>query len=119
MLAATAANMQAEFAGERREPALQRADHTGGDARGMPVHAHHRPEGLEPEGMGKPAQQLVAAVVMDDGLAHHRAQPRHPLGQPRRDPPAVQRQIGATGSLSHGGYIASFMPTRNSHQLAG
>ena len=51
--------------------------------------------------MGEPAQQLVAAVVMDDRFAHHRAEPGHALGQPRRHAAVVQRQIGATGSLSH------------------
>ena len=56
MRAAAAADMQAEFARARREPALQRAEHAGGDARGMPVHAHHGAEGLEPEGMREPAR---------------------------------------------------------------
>jgi len=101
VLAAAAADMQAELAGKRRQPALERADHAGGDAGGVPVHAHHGAERLEPERMGEPAQQLVAPVMMDDRFAHHRAQPGHALGQPRRHPPIVQRQIGATGSLSH------------------
>jgi len=39
--AAAAANMNAQFPLHRREPALQGADHTGGDAGGVPVHAHH------------------------------------------------------------------------------
>ena len=68
MPAAPAADMDAELARERRQPALQRADHAGGDAGGMPVHAHHGAERLEPERMGEPAQQLVAAVVVDDRL---------------------------------------------------
>ena len=79
MLAAAAADMDAELAAQRRQPALQRADHAGGDAGGMPVHAHHGAEGLEPEGMREPAQQLVAPVVMDDRLADHGAEPRHAL----------------------------------------
>jgi hypothetical protein len=32
--------------------------------------------------MRKPAQQLITPVVMDDGLADHRAEARHPLRQP-------------------------------------
>src|SRR5208282_1571636 len=56
MRAAAAANMEAEFARERREPALQRPDHRGRDPRRMPVHAHDRAEGLEPEGMSEAAQ---------------------------------------------------------------
>ena len=55
--------MEAELARERREAALQRADDAGGDARGMPIHPHHRAEGLEPEGMGETAQEFVAAVM--------------------------------------------------------
>jgi hypothetical protein len=30
--------------------------------------------------MGQPAQQLVAAIVMDDRLAHHRPEARHAIG---------------------------------------
>jgi len=61
MLAAAAADMDAELPLERPEPALERADDARGDAGGMPVHPHHGAEGLEPEGMCEPAQQLVAA----------------------------------------------------------
>src|SRR5208282_2923348 len=53
MLAAAAAYVDPEFARERCEAALQRANHTGRDARGVPVHPHHRAERLEPEGVGK------------------------------------------------------------------
>ena len=35
----------------------------------MPVHAHDGAERLEPEGMGEPAQEFVAAVFDDDRLA--------------------------------------------------
>ena len=45
--------------------------------------------------MREPAQQFVAAVMMHDRLADHRAEPRHALGQPWRHAPAVQRQVGA------------------------
>ena len=101
MPAAPAADMDAELARQRRQAALQRADHAGGDAGGMPVHAHHGAERLEPEGMGEAAQQLVAAVVMDDRLADHRAEPRHALAEPFRHAAAVQRQIGASRSVGH------------------
>jgi hypothetical protein len=36
-------------------------------------HAHDGAERLEPEGMGQAAQEFIAAVVMDDGLANHGA----------------------------------------------
>src|SRR5215207_11094640 len=108
MPAATAADMQAKLAAERLQAALQRTQHAGGDAGGMPIHAHHRAERLEPEGMRQPAQELVAAIVMDDRLADHGAQPRHALGKPRRHPARMQRQVGATGSLSHGSLWPAF-----------
>ena len=69
MLAATAADMNAEFIRQRLEPTLQGADDARRDARGVPVHAHDRAKRLEPEWMRKAAQQLVATVVMNDRLA--------------------------------------------------
>ena len=111
MLAAPAADVDAEFARQRLKAALQRADDAGGDARGMPVHAHHGAERLEPERMRQAAQQLVAAVLMDDRLADHRAQPRHAVREPRRHPPAMQRQIGASCSTGHAWSISfSLLP---------
>jgi hypothetical protein len=101
MPAAAAAHMQAELALERREPALERTDHAGGDAGRMPVHPHHGAERLEPERMRQPAQQLVAPVVKHDRLADHRAEPAHALAEPRRHASAMQRQVGASGSLGH------------------
>jgi hypothetical protein len=51
--------------------------------------------------MRQAAQQLVAPVMVDDRLADHRAEPRHPIGQPLWDVAAMQRQIGASGFVSH------------------
>src|SRR5262245_35153166 len=53
--------------------------------------------------MGETAQQLVATVVMDDRLADHRAEAGHAHGEPTRDLPVVQRQIGASGAAGHEG----------------
>jgi hypothetical protein len=39
--------------------------------------------------------------VMDDGLRHHRAKSRHPIREPPRNMPAMQRQIGASGPSCH------------------
>src|SRR5437773_3166246 len=86
---------------ERREPALQRADHARGDPRRVPVHSHNGPERLEPEGVGETPQQLIAPVVMDNCLADHRAQAGHPVCEPLRDMSAVQRKIGSPSSSSH------------------
>ena len=44
MLAAAAADVEAELGFERPEATFQRADHAGRDARRMPVHPHHRAE---------------------------------------------------------------------------
>ena len=49
------------------------------------------------------AQQLVTPVVMDDGLAHHRAEAGHAIGEPSRHLPAMQRQIGASSPAGHKG----------------
>ena len=102
MLAAAAADMDAELAGQRRQAALQRPDDAGRDAGRVPVHAHDGAERLEPERMGEPAEQLVAAIVMHDRLAHHGAEPGHALAQPSRHAPAMQRQIGTSGTSRHG-----------------
>ena len=67
MLAAAAAHVNAELALQRREPALQCADHARRDAGRVPVHAHHGAERLEPERMREPPQQLLAPIVV-----HHR-----------------------------------------------
>ena len=53
--------------------------------------------------MREAAQQLVAAVMMDDRLADDGAEPRHAVRQPQRHPPAMQRQIGASCSSGHEG----------------
>ena len=99
MRAAPAADMHAELRSTAAEAPLQRPDDARGDARGVPVHAHDRAEGLEPERIGEPPQQFVAAVMLDDGLAHHRAEPRHALAEPCRHAAAMQRKVGTACSL--------------------
>ena len=101
MLATPAAHMDAKLAAQRSEAALQRAEHAGGDAGRVPVHAHDRAEGLEPEGMGETAQEFLAPVVMHDGLRDHRAEPRHALAEPRRHTAAMKRQVGASAASGH------------------
>src|SRR5579883_115806 len=101
MFAAAAADMETEFAGKRLKPAFERAEHAGGDAGRVPVHAHDAAKGLEPEWMGEPAQQLVAAVMMDDRLADHRAEARHALGEPGRHAAAMQWKIGGSSAPRH------------------
>ena len=102
---APAAHMDAELGLQRREAALERAEHARRDAGGMPVHSHHGAERLKPERMREPAQQFVAPVVMHDRLRDHGAEPRHALAQPGRHAPAMQRQVGASGPAGHGIFI--------------
>nr|WP_240320663.1 hypothetical protein [Sphingomonas crusticola] len=101
MTAAAAADVDAQFPRQRRKPALECTQHAGGDPGRMPVHPHHRSEGLKPEWMGQPAEEFVAAIFVDDRLRDHRAELGHPLAQPRRNAPAMQRKVCATGPLRH------------------
>jgi len=96
MLAAPAADVEAEFAIKRSEPALEGSEYARRDAGGMPVHPHNRAKGLKPERMREPAQELVPPVVMHDRLADHGPEPRHPVGEPFRHVPVVERQVGAS-----------------------
>jgi hypothetical protein len=106
MPAPAAADMKAELIGERGQAPLQRTDDAGGDAGGMPVHAHHGAERLEPERMRQAAEQLVAAVFEDDRLRDHGAEPRHPLAEPARNAAAMERQVGSPGAVSHASRLA-------------
>src|SRR5580698_801734 len=104
MLAAAAADVDSEFAREGLEASLQRADHARGYARGVPVHSHDRAERLEPERMSEAAQQLVAAVSVDDRLADDGAEPGHAVREPQGHSSAMQRQIGASCSSGHAAF---------------
>ena len=90
MLAAAAADVDAEFVRRGAQAALQGADDAGGDAGRMPVHAHDGAERLEPERMRQPLQEFVAAVMVDDRLGDDGAERRHARRQPRRNASAVQ-----------------------------
>jgi hypothetical protein len=101
VLAATAANVNAEFPRERPQPALEGANDAGGDAGRMPVHPHDRPERLEPEWMRQPLQELIATIVVDDGLGDDGAERGHARCEPSRHASAVQRKNCAAGSSCH------------------
>src|SRR5262249_43774800 len=68
------------------------------ECQSMPI---NRAKGLEPERVGKAAQQLVAAIMMDDRFAHHRAEAGHAVRQPLWHMSAVKWEIGASSSLCH------------------
>ena len=99
--AAPAADADAEFALERSEPALERANDAGGDARRMPIHAHDGAERLEPEGARQPPQQFLPAIVMHDRLRDDRAESGHAVGEPGRHASTMQRQISGSGAARH------------------
>ena len=83
LLAPAAADMDSEFARQGLEASLQRADHARGYARGVPVHAHDGAERLKPERVREAAQQLVAAISVDDRLRDDGAEPAHAAGSHR------------------------------------
>src|SRR5207237_1943103 len=83
------------------QAALERAEHAGGDARGMPIHPQHATQRLEPERMRQPAQDSVRAFVQYERLDDDGAEPRHALRQPGRNAAAVEREIGAAGAGTH------------------
>jgi hypothetical protein len=88
---AAAADMQAELARQGRQAALERAEHAGGDAGRVPVHAHHCAEGLEPERMRQASEKFVTPIVLDDRLGNQHAEPGHAVAQPFRHAAAMQR----------------------------
>ncbi len=102
LLPAPAADMNAELMRHRRQPAFQGADDAGGNAGGMPVHAHDGAEGLEPEGMRDATEKFVAPVMNDDRLGNDGAEPGHAFAEPPGNPAAMKRKIGAASTLSHG-----------------
>src|SRR5580698_2285982 len=112
MLAAAAA--QIEFVLSGGEAALQGADDAGGNARGMPIHPHHRAERLKPERMGQPLKEGIAPVMMNDGFRDNPAERRHTLSEPRRHPTAMQRKISTASSLGH---LGSGADSRNNSRL--
>ena len=102
MRAPAAADMQAKLMRARTEAPFQRADHAGGDARGMPIHPHDGAERLKPKGMRQTTQEFVPPIMMDDRLRDDRPEPRHALPKPRWNPAVMKRQIGAARTSGHG-----------------
>src|SRR6185312_3022755 len=100
-----AADIDTELALDRGQPALQRAEHAGGDTRGVPVHAHHRAERLEPERVREAAQQLVPAVVVDDRLCDDAAERRHARGEPSGHTASMQGQVSVSAACRHAGSL--------------
>src|SRR4051794_7479072 len=51
--------------------------------------------------MGEAPQQLVAAIMVDNGLADQRAQAGHPIRKPLRNATTMQRKVGRPGFIGH------------------
>ena len=99
LFAAAPAEINAEFVRARVESAFEGTEDGGRNAGGMPVHAHHGAERLEPEGIADTREEFRLAVMVDDGFDDGRAEFLHAFGEPRRDAAAVQGKIGKTGAL--------------------
>jgi hypothetical protein len=97
MPAAPAAHVDPQLGSDRRQPALERAEHAGGDARRVPVHPHHAAERLEPERIGQSPQDLVASVLEHHRLDQHAPELGHARSQPHGHAPAVQGEICGAG----------------------
>jgi hypothetical protein len=81
--------------------ALQCTDDACSYPRGMPVHSHDGAEGLKPEWVRQSAQELIAAVLVDNSLGDYRSEPRHSVPQPMRHSATMEREISASGTTSH------------------
>jgi hypothetical protein len=67
----------------------------------MPVHPHHRAEGLKPEWMREPAQELRSPVFEHDGFDDDPPEFRHAPGEPRGYVTGVEGEIGTARTLRH------------------
>src|SRR5580704_2569156 len=98
MFTAPSANVDTELVRSRVEAAFQRAHHRRRDARRVPIHAHHRTESLEPEGITQTREQLGRAVMEKNALGDRGAEACHAVGQPAGDASTVERKIGVAGA---------------------
>src|SRR6476659_5934594 len=98
---AATAHMDAKFILQWSKAAFQGTNHTRGDTGRMPVHAHDGTERLEPKGMSKTAQQLIAPVMVHDRLTHHGTETGHAIRKPARDASTMKRKDGTSRSARH------------------
>src|SRR6185312_6322393 len=101
----SAADGEAEVGEVRVESALEGSHDGGGDAGGVPVHAHDAAERLEPEGIAEATEESGGAVGEDDVLGDRCAELGHALGQPGGDASTVEGEIGCAGAV-HGSIVA-------------
>jgi hypothetical protein len=101
MLAAAAADENAELILQRSKAALQCTDDARCDSRRVPVHAHDGPEKLEPEGMRQAREKFIAAVMMHDSFGDEPPECRHPSCEPGRYASAMQGKVSNACTLGH------------------
>ena len=101
MFSAASAEGEAEVGKARVESAFAfECPHDGGgDAGGVPIHAHNGAKSLKPEGIAEAGEEFGGAVGLNDAFGDRRTELSHALGQPGRDMAAVQWKIGGSGAL--------------------
>jgi hypothetical protein len=75
----SAAHVDAKFVLQWSKTAFQGTDYARSDTGRMPVHAHDGTKRLEPKGMSKAAEQLIASVMVHDRFTHHGAETGHAI----------------------------------------
>ncbi len=118
-----AANVEAQLAGSRIQPALERTQHGGRHSGGMPIHPHHAAERLKPEWIAQASQQLPYSALKNDGFRNGRAQFGHPVGKPSRNVSTMQWRVGSAGALhtlyNHFTALLLFLPLDPVPALSG
>src|SRR5262249_41417805 len=99
MPAAPAANVNAELCRPMLQASLERAHHRGSDPRRMPTHPHDGAERMKQKRIAESGEKLRSSVAQQDRFDNRCSEPRHPLCKPLRDAPAMQREIGRSGTL--------------------
>jgi hypothetical protein len=64
----------------------------------MPIEAQDTPEGLKPEGIGKPEEHFLRAIEIDDKKNHLFRKALHSLKEPGGCLPIVEGQMSNAGS---------------------
>src|SRR5439155_391619 len=115
------ADREPQFLLAAGEPALERAQHAGGDPRGVPVHPEHAPQRLEPERMREAAQDPVRPLLQQQRLDDDRAEASHALRQPGGDAAGRTESRRAAPchfvGLSMGGFIGMRLALRRPELL--
>src|SRR5678815_3225764 len=83
----------------RSEASFERSHYGCRNTRGVPVHSHHRSEGLKPKRITQAREKSRVPVVENDCFSDSCPEPRHPCSKPLRHAAAMERKIGCTGAV--------------------